>query len=388
MDGSSALYDAKRFFAYAILGLSASLLFALLCHLQIRRLSTAVCVLVCAYAVASMGLTIHYYRAEFGNDGRVSHEMYEVSQRIEVGDDQYRYALAENRLTLPGGVPGSSSFTTTVSEALFRVDELLNNKNAVMHAVKDASPGLGQALGERYLVYKNGEPVGITHILEKNAEANYVPVPMDGTARSLVQTIRLKNGATYEVYECAACPIGYAVDSYLTKEEFQALPKEQQGRAFLQTIPLETEVRSRVGESLSHADVKALDLAGSIDDLVEAAAKRPVSNFTRDVRGFSCEASGGTYFFSVPNDPGWTLTVDGGDASIIDACGFMLVNVPEGEHKLRFTYETPGLGLGLLISACAWIVFLVATVVSRRVTPSRSRLWVPDKVLRAFGGQL
>ncbi|MDO4808249.1 MAG: YfhO family protein [Coriobacteriales bacterium] len=151
------------------------------------------------------------------------------------------------------------------------------------------------------------------------------------------------------------------------------MPREQQGRAFLQAIPLEADVVSQVDGSLVHADVGVLDLAGSIDALVDEAAKRPVSDFARDVRGFSCKASDGTYFFSVPNDPGWTLTMDGKEAPIIDTCGFMLVDVPEGEHTLEFTYETPGLKLGLVVSACAWAVFFAAAIIARRVRPSVSQ---------------
>ena len=366
-EGELAVYDARRFALYAALGLVGPLSMVLWPRIAKRLSSPIGCALICCCAVANMGFTLHNYRAEGARECSITltHEWYEVSRRIDTGDEQYRFALADNRFTLTGGLSGTSSFCSTISEPLFRVDGLLDHKNRVTHSIKDSSPGFGQALGERYVLHRNGKLVGIIHALEPRDEAGYRALPADGAALSPVQSIHMDSGASYEVFERAACPIGYAIDSYVTKEEFLSLPLEQRGRAFLQAIPLEPETVSKVNGLLSHATLSSLDLTGSIDKLVKTASHRPVHNFSRDDYGFRCEASKGVYFFSVPNDPGWTLRIDGEKASIKDACGLMLVHVPEGHHVLEFSYQTPGLSLGVFMSVCACVVLAGALIIKK-----------------------
>ncbi len=56
-------------------------------------------------------------------------------------------------------------------------------------------------------------------------------------------------------------------------------------------------------------------------------------------------------FFSIPFDSGWSATVNGKAVEIIKAnVGFMAVPVESGTSTIEFTYTTPGLSLGILIS--------------------------------------
>ena len=67
--------------------------------------------------------------------------------------------------------------------------------------------------------------------------------------------------------------------------------------------------------------------------------------------------------FSVPYDKGWSCTVNGEETEI-DAVngGFMAVRVPAGHNEIRFVYTTPGLYLGVALTAfgavliAAWFV--------------------------------
>lgn len=50
--------------------------------------------------------------------------------------------------------------------------------------------------------------------------------------------------------------------------------------------------------------------------------------------------------------PGWSVTVDGRPATLVEADGALLaVEVPAGEHEVAFTYSMPGLRLGVGVSA-------------------------------------
>lgn len=69
---------------------------------------------------------------------------------------------------------------------------------------------------------------------------------------------------------------------------------------------------------------------------------------------------GGRLVLSVPDDPGWALTVDGKPAEYTDFCGaFVSVVLPEGDHSIKLRYTTPYLGLGAGISAGCLGIFLV-----------------------------
>jgi uncharacterized membrane protein YfhO len=74
---------------------------------------------------------------------------------------------------------------------------------------------------------------------------------------------------------------------------------------------------------------------------------------------------------------GWTATVDGVPARIERADLLArAVAIPPGEHEVVFAYRTPGLRLGVSVSAIAWLAGLAVLVALRR-RPGRSRSSVP-----------
>lgn len=76
-------------------------------------------------------------------------------------------------------------------------------------------------------------------------------------------------------------------------------------------------------------------------------------------------------FFSVPYDEGWSATVNGQPAQIekVDI-GFMAVRAPAGDSTIRFTYRTPGLGVGLLASGISLAVLAGYLLLSHQLAPA------------------
>jgi hypothetical protein len=73
--------------------------------------------------------------------------------------------------------------------------------------------------------------------------------------------------------------------------------------------------------------------------------------------------------------PGWSVTVDERAAEILLADGlFRAVAVDAGRHRIEFSYRTPGLRSGVVVSTASLGVFLVLAAWSRRAvrTPDRS----------------
>ncbi len=73
----------------------------------------------------------------------------------------------------------------------------------------------------------------------------------------------------------------------------------------------------------------------------------------------------GLLYLSIPNDKGWTLTVDGEQTRITPVGNAMIaVHLEPGLHAIALEYETPGFSLGLKISVISLAVFLAFLIVA------------------------
>lgn len=81
----------------------------------------------------------------------------------------------------------------------------------------------------------------------------------------------------------------------------------------------------------------------------------------------------GLLYLSIPNDPGWTVTVDGEKARITPVGDAMIgVRLEPGLHAVALDYEAPGFALGLkisIISLAIFLVFLIVALISRFSRP-------------------
>ncbi len=71
----------------------------------------------------------------------------------------------------------------------------------------------------------------------------------------------------------------------------------------------------------------------------------------------------------IPYSSGWSATVDGEKAEIIDVntmfCGLVL---PEGEHTVEFSYTTPHASLAVIFTVTGLIAFVVIAIIYKRKT--------------------
>ena len=73
----------------------------------------------------------------------------------------------------------------------------------------------------------------------------------------------------------------------------------------------------------------------------------------------------GLLYLSIPNDNGWTLTVDGEPARITPVGSAMIAaHLEPGMHAIVLRYETPGFSLGLKISVVCLATFLALVILS------------------------
>ena len=73
----------------------------------------------------------------------------------------------------------------------------------------------------------------------------------------------------------------------------------------------------------------------------------------------------GLLYLSIPNDDGWTLTVDGEETRLTAVGDAMLaVHLEPGLHAIALEYETPGFSLGLKISVISLAIFLAFLILA------------------------
>jgi hypothetical protein len=81
----------------------------------------------------------------------------------------------------------------------------------------------------------------------------------------------------------------------------------------------------------------------------------------------TCDSQGGYAVLLDSWADGWTATVDGAPAPIEKADALVrAVAIAPGTHRIHYTFRTPGLRLGALISALAWLALGTFWIVARR----------------------
>lgn len=178
----------------------------------------------------------------------------------------------------------------------------------------------------------------------------------------------------FDIYENENyIPLGFCYDSCIGDFVFKTLNYDQRRKVLLRHMYLSDEDIEKYSNVLPE-EVEVL-----IDTLDESNFESDVKDRKVNVvRNFKINHSGFTgkidlnkdnlVFFSVPFDKGWKATVNGKNVEIIKAnIGFMAVKCDKGSNDIIFTYNTPGLKEGILISLIGLVCFMVYFVVDRWV---------------------
>ena len=172
----------------------------------------------------------------------------------------------------------------------------------------------------------------------------------------------------YEVYENEYyIPYGFTYDTYVTTEEYEKTEEANRSKLMLKSIVLTEEQAKKYKDILKH-DESLESYAYSQSEYYEdcndrkkltcSSVKFQNSEFTAQIKTGD---SGELVFFSIPYEPGWQASVNGQPAEIEKVnVGFMAVRVPANSNAtIRFTYRTPGLMVGLIVSGVSIVLFVV-----------------------------
>lgn len=201
--------------------------------------------------------------------------------------------------------------------------------------------------------------------------------------------VKEKSDDSYAVYKNENyIPMGFTYNYYITEEQLNNFGNSHKPDVMLKALLIDDKdipLFSRYLDDIeSDYYIKGYESGKKAISLTDAsvaadcAARRAsaASSFNYSSSGFTAKITlekDNYVFFSVPYDEGWTATVNGKSTDIVKvAKGFMAVEAPAGECTVKFSYKTPGLKYGIIISAASFLiaaVYVITVAVKRRNRP-------------------
>lgn len=221
--------------------------------------------------------------------------------------------------------------------------------------------GLRSLLSVRWLFDYAQHPQDVQ--LYNKTEEDYFSI--DGvTAMPYWELYDTQNG--FYIYENQQyIPMGFTYEGYITRSEFESIDINDRHLALLKALVVEDDDEEKIAMTLPRilTDRMVFDESTYALDCAQRA-KSAAKQFEISKSGFTATidlATENLVFFSVPYENGWTATVNGAEAEILRTnVGFMAVKCPEGTNvDIRFSYTTPGLTIGICISAVAILTLLI-----------------------------
>ena len=194
---------------------------------------------------------------------------------------------------------------------------------------------------------------------------------------------RMNGFAVYE-NKCYI-PMGYTFDEYISESGFDEITESKRHLALLKAMVLSDEQIVKYSDIIGSGLTDGEDFRYTESEYINDCKERNTltcEGFEYTNSGFSAKAdltdekSDRLMFFSVPYENGWSATVNGESVDVEKvSIGFMAVRVKAGQvNEIEFTYKTPGLTAGLLISGAAVLAFAVYMLIGRgkwKNTPHR-----------------
>jgi uncharacterized membrane protein YfhO len=337
------VFDSNRFkgiVAVAIVGAIITWIISVLLNRDYR-------VLIAGASLFSFVLlfsTIHIYRTCAWQDYYQYKLRYDIGTKLVLPHEQYRFNDTMNLISMMAHVAGFTNQTSTDTNSIRDFEAIFDYYHNVSAMPKNEIPGLSELLAGKY----------------------YLAIGPDATTIAEYPN----ELQTFYLSEREACPIGFAVDSYITMDELMSMDVNNRAIALLDSAVLEKEdVTAEIKKELPCKMATDIDLDKTISEYVYEKTVGSVVNFHKDGHGITCNTSYGTdtyVYFSVPYDKGWTAMVDGTKTDIICSGGMMLIKVPAGEHALQLSYCTPWLKASICISLIAWIGFILMIIYGKR----------------------
>ena len=164
-------------------------------------------------------------------------------------------------------------------------------------------------------------------------------------------------------------PMGFIYDSYCLEEQLADIQPEDRAEMMLHTMVIQKADEEIISNYLPLET--NLTVTSDLADLVSDRRETACSYFSGTSDGFTAEINleqDNIVFFSIPNDIGWEITVNGEPASVVDV-NYELLGIccEAGNNTISATYHTQGWTLGMVCSLTCLAAWLLLEIFSKRL---------------------
>ena len=334
---------------------------------------------VMAFACVGCIFTTTLYGANSTNSAREYISRTIESQPYEkVSEDNFfRADISENCDNIPmmWGIPSIRAFQSVVTTSIMDFYDSVGVHRDVASRAELSHYTLRGLLSVKYYYKQIREDCRYEELKSKYAGSSKPSLKNENgdedTAEAIIpdelpgfEYIGEKDG--FEFYENTLyIPMGFAYDSYITQKDADAKKTAQREKLMLKSLVLTNKQAEKYSDILSEYDPTAHSAltTESYKSFCREKQENSSSSFSYDSHGFKSEITldkPQLVFFSVPYSDGWSATVNGKPVDVEKVnYGFMAVEAGSGENEIVFTYETPGLKVGTIISIAGALMLAV-----------------------------
>lgn len=306
--------------------------------------------LVLAFSVLFGNFYLFWGKSLAYSNGYLINDAIKGAPNVDFGDDEGVFRIdSDNSLSNIGmfwGVPNVHCFHSIVPASIVSFYKFLGEERSVSSKIDESQYALRSLTGVKYYCDRI------------NSSKSF--------AESHTSSDTLMPGYTYSTtfnnYDIwlnnYALPMAFKYDYYLTTGMAENITTNRRANAMLRGVVITLEQASRLdGTVLEQAEnISSADFTKSkyYKDCEKLRANAADSFEIKQDGGFIVKTSYDTKAFvyiNVPWEEGWSCTVNGTEAHIERAnIGFMAVVVPAGEVTIEFSYQTPGLAVGAIVT--------------------------------------
>ena len=179
----------------------------------------------------------------------------------------------------------------------------------------------------------------------------------------------LKSEHNVDIYENENyIPMGFCYETYCIDHHLTSIPTDLMAKRMLETLVIKADDEEIVSNYL--AKQRETTEEDNLSILVSRRKQNTCSDFIGTTKGFCAKINldlDNIVFFSIPNDSGWEITVNGNPANTIEVnYGLLGICCDAGENIITAIYHTPGWTLGVICSGISLLVWVALQLKNMR----------------------
>lgn len=341
--------------------------------------ATAFASLVCVLTTVIYGAATPESAAEYTEKALNGKEqVYE-----EVSEDNFfRMDISENsdNYSMLWGIPNMRAFQSVVSTSIMEFYDSIGIQRDVASRADITHYTLRGLFSVKYFYREKSEGYSYAELKagkmpsqsDKSSENDELSAIESDITQYLHGFEYIGENEYYEIYEnMLYIPMGFGYDSYVSEKTAENRGKSTREKLLIKSLVLNDEQIEKYSDILELASPAVYNF--DEEDYIAACREKQQNcarSFVWDSKGFEAEITlekPELVFFSVPYSEGWTAEVNGKPADVEKVSyGFMAVKADKGENVITFSYRTPGLFEGMIISIGSAVLLIAFVLICRK----------------------